>query len=677
MTENLPAEEPLEVSSTDFAPQLDAVEPVTTDEQEKSPLGDVAVEEPTGVEQSEHAHVSLDPFGVPEAEDEGQNDASVDWITDTDVTDRKSESKLDADAALRTRQLEQEADLAVAASLFGESAEPEPEQVVSLQSSKKQRGKKGKKDKKNAQPEKGTPKDTTITPQPEAAPKEEIVQEEKHDRNPSGSAEAISRSWPSVEFDNDLSRTYSADKNMHKDNELEPERPIEVSAQDSVSMIDDFRAKGPHEETPRSISENQVVDVEKSSQRGHRSHSPSQKEDVDMIISTTMTAAGFFPSTVTAPAENNAFTDIQSTSGMSRELSDFYEHRDVFSDGHSKSSSITTIEAHKEGKKSNKIVDLFPGLERVKYRKPSPKPHEKKAGNTLTVEERSLPTETPVRSLKKTQSTHHISSRELPATIESTSKDRSASLLFDSSPSTRLEPTPDTTRRISSSPNRLQHQTSSGSLHRTQSIHGHHSGTSRSWQLEDELTPTKRASSQSPQPLLHRDNLEGLSPPRTPLDPIKEHDGPRLPSPSPRLVVGEGPYKLERPDSRSSVRSSRSLRKANRSISGDLRAVAAASQAQEQRSNHDWPSADVDKDGHKNGKAGRQEVGHPQPLNPTETHNDLLHDNNDNHNDDFDRRRLENIPSSSSYDPVTDKGKRPVRGMSDVYVSSTTDLFVA
>jgi hypothetical protein len=30
---------------------------------------------------------------------------------------------------------------------------------------------------------------------------------------------------------------------------------------------------------------------------------------------------------------------------------------------------------------------------------------------------------------------------------------------------------------------------------------------------------------------------------------------------------------------------------------------------------------------------------------------------------------LDQLPSSSSYDPVTDKGKRPMRNMSDVYVS--------
>lgn len=29
---------------------------------------------------------------------------------------------------------------------------------------------------------------------------------------------------------------------------------------------------------------------------------------------------------------------------------------------------------------------------------------------------------------------------------------------------------------------------------------------------------------------------------------------------------------------------------------------------------------------------------------------------------------IERIASSSSYDPVTDKGKRPIRGMTDVYV---------
>ncbi|KUL90065.1 hypothetical protein ZTR_02840 [Talaromyces verruculosus] len=618
------------------------------------------------VQEEPVVHVSLDPFDMPDAEDEDPDEPPADFAIDTDVTERDSGPKLDADAALRARQLEQEADLAVAASLLGGSAEPEPEHIVSRQSSKKQKSKEGKKDKKNAQLEKEVVKDIAPASQTETIPKEEVVQEERHDTKPSDSVEEITRSWPSVEFDNDLSRTYSRDKNVP--NELELERPIEISAQDTASMIEEFQAEETHEQSTRSISDNQVVDVGKASQQGHRSHSPSQKEDVDMIISATMAAAGFFPSTVTAPAEPKAITDIQSTSGTSRDLSDVYEHRDVFSDAHSKS-SITTFDTPKGESKTNKLADIFPGLERVRYRKPSPKPHEQQTTNVLAVEERSLPTVTPVKSLKKTQATHHLSSRELPVTVESTSKDRSSSLLFDSSPSTRLEPTPDTTRRTSSSPIRLQHQTSSGSLHRTQSIHGHHTGAARSWQLEDELTPTKRTSSQSPQPPLRSGNLEGLSPPRTPLDPIKEHDGLRLPSPSPRLVMGEGPYKLERPDSRGSVRSSRSLRKANRSISGDLRAVAAASQATGPPSNPDWPSADADRDGHKKGKAGRQEVGHlPQPPNQADSfHDDLLHDNNHDGHDDYDRRHLENIPSSSSYDPVTDKGKRPVRGMSDVY----------
>lgn len=677
MSENWPEEEPLQASGN-IAPQSDIADPVAAEFPEKNVVNDVVAEGPADAE-PQHVHVSLDPFDVPDAEDENPNEPPADFIVENDVAERDPEPKLDADAALLARQLEQEADLAVAASLFGDSAEPEPEQVISRQSSKKQKGKKGKKDKtdkKNAELSADL-QDTVLASQTDTVQKEDIVQEEKHDTNPSESVQT-SRSWPTVEFDNTLRRTYLGENNVLKDSELEYESSPKISAQDTSSLIDDFRAEERPEETSRSISDNWVADAEEKSQQEHRSHSPSQKEDVDMIISATMAAAGFFPSTVTEPAKNNTSTDIQSTSGTSRDISDSYEHRDGITDVHSKS-SIIAIDAPKGESKPNKLAGIFPGLERVKYRKPSPKSQEKQINNTLPVEERTMPAETPVKSLKKM----HSSNRELPTSVESTSKDRSSSLLFDSSPSTRLDPTPDTTRRTSSSPIRLQHQTSSGSLHRTQSIHGHHSenaggslhrtksihghhiGTERGRQLEDELTPTKRASSRSPQPLLHPDNLEGLSPPRTPLDPIKEHDGPHLPSPSPRLVMGEGPYKLERPDSRSSGRSSRSLRKVNRSISGDLRAAAAQEQF-----NHDLPSADSD---HKKGKAGRQEVG-PQPLNRTDFHDDLLHDNNDDVHDE--RRHLENIPSSSSYDPVTDKGKRPVRGMSDVYVSAT-DLFVA
>lgn len=77
----------------------------------------------------------------------------------------------------------------------------------------------------------------------------------------------------------------------------------------------------------------------------------------------------------------------------------------------------------------------------------------------------------------------------------------------------------------------------------------------------------------------------------------------------------------------------RSLRRNHRTASGDLRA-AATTQAQE---------------------TDDQSERKPQP--PASSASDL---------------NLERIASSSSYDPVTDKGKRPLRNMTDVYVSTTS-----
>ena len=37
---------------------------------------------------------------------------------------------------------------------------------------------------------------------------------------------------------------------------------------------------------------------------------------------------------------------------------------------------------------------------------------------------------------------------------------------------------------------------------------------------------------------------------------------------------------------------------------------------------------------------------------------------------------LERIPSSSTYDPITDKGKRPLRNMADVYVCFSFFFFL-
>lgn len=101
-----------------------------------------------------------------------------------------------------------------------------------------------------------------------------------------------------------------------------------------------------------------------------------------------------------------------------------------------------------------------------------------------------------------------------------------------------------------------------------------------------------------------------------------------------------------RPSSVSSIKSvqsnhsvtggQRSLRRTSRNTSGDLRS---ASQAQESHS--------------------------PQPHDPPQPPQPPPADLN-----------IEHISSSSSYDPVTDKGKRPIRAMTDVYVSASQFNFV-
>lgn len=151
----------------------------------------------------------------------------------------------------------------------------------------------------------------------------------------------------------------------------------------------------------------------------------------------------------------------------------------------------------------------------------------------------------------------------------------------------------------------------------------------------------------------HTDHT-GLSPPRTPLDPIREHDG--MHSNFSRLDIGEA-HVLPRPDSRNSVHSSRSLRRTNRSISSELREAAGDSPGADK---HQKRSSGAGSGASAGWEAG-PEADHSQPPKSAEqqTHDEL------------DRQHIENISSSSTYDPVTDKGKRPARGMGDVYVSHT------
>ncbi|THC88384.1 hypothetical protein EYZ11_012168 [Aspergillus tanneri] len=232
-------------------------------------------------------------------------------------------------------------------------------------------------------------------------------------------------------------------------------------------------------------------------------------------------------------------------------------------------------------------------------------------------------------------------------------------------------------------------------LRHNPSIHGRHNHPLQPWSLED---PAPIAQPRTLSPLGFVDgqqsgpSKEAVSPPRTPLQTITE-DGPRdrgsgtrgtpclemkpehiLPRPETpvrkftdnalarqswptperdhiadedediglkkhrRTVDSKWPMEIQTPEqgmpilrptgsassirSLQSVQSARSLRRMGRSTSGDLRAAAASQ------------------------PPGSQ----PPPHSPLPT--DL---------------NIERIASSSSYDPVTDKGKRPLRAMTDVY----------
>lgn len=666
---------------------------------EQEYYNDAVPEVSTGLDEPETPHVSLDPFDMPDAD----GDIPADALKLADFLDQSREQQQDAETAMRARELEKEADLDVAASLFEDS--PRPEAVLLRQSSKKQKGKKNKKDKRNSQlsqPADDDLKETVEISQSrddvfsdqtndDAAATSAILQpikvhphEEGYDtkRQFTESDDKDFQAWPSVEFGNDHEEKDDGDKWAVRHDESEPETR-QIATQDPESVIDDFGAKEVQYEAPRphpdptapedralstkvTSSEAREVELDRSAADDAKSSS-SQSEDVAMAVETAMAAAGFLPSSA-APKhrpEGDFSTKIQYTGKKSPSSVGVHESG-ISYNKKSLGTEETNMATTKGRTGTKKIANIFPGLERVTYRRPSEKSEKQIVDTTTVVERTPLPSKPQFRD-KELNSTAEAVSAHITPEVESTSKDRSSSLLFDSSPSTRLEPTPDITRRESSQTVRLQH--SSGSLHRTQSIHGHHGGSTHGWALEDEHTPTKRASNESPMPL-HSEHTD-LSPPRTPLDPIRENDGSHVASQSPRLVMGEGPYVLERPDSRGSARGTRSLRKPNRSISADLRAMASQDRHTNTNSaDDDWFRAGAD-EAHEKGKvskAGRQEAGwaapsatdRSQPPDPQQTDYNV-------DDDDFDRQHLEHIPSSSTYDPITDKGKRPVRGMTNVY----------
>ncbi|KAJ5977520.1 hypothetical protein N7501_000862 [Penicillium viridicatum] len=220
---------------------------------------------------------------------------------------------------------------------------------------------------------------------------------------------------------------------------------------------------------------------------------------------------------------------------------------------------------------------------------------------------------------------------------------------LDAPLSLSMEPSNERTRTEEPSPTRLPPPEEAGAelceLRRSPSIHGRHQHTPRTWSLDEPSLPALAPS--PPRSLFGPDDNVR---PRTPLEPIAEQEPhgqgtmarrgtPRLEMkpehvlPRPQTPVRkftdnafdreawptENPkadfQEIQKTPEQGILKPSTSsgkLRRTNRSISGDLRAASRALDSQ--------PSLDLDQ-----------------------------------------------LPSSSSYDPVTDKGKRPLRNMSDVY----------
>lgn len=260
---------------------------------------------------------------------------------------------------------------------------------------------------------------------------------------------------------------------------------------------------------------------------------------------------------------------------------------------------------------------------------------------------------------------------QLPSPDHAASKERS-SMLFGSSPSTRAEE--------ASSPRHLlpsqmdAPQDSSCGLRRTPSvIHGRHQHTPRTWNLEDASIPAQAHS--PPRSLFGGPYDEPQSRPRTPLHPIAEQepgDGDYTSADhgeTPRLEI-KPEHVLPRPHT-------------------PVRKFTDNAMARET-----WPTPENEKarsqdDLHKasklSGESGSPMTQTPAQgmpvLKPSGSKGKLRRTNRSTSSDlrgaskALDSSQppptldLDQLPSSSSYDPVTDKGKRPLRNMSDVYVS--------
>ncbi|KAJ5605958.1 hypothetical protein N7510_008739 [Penicillium lagena] len=345
--------------------------------------------------------------------------------------------------------------------------------------------------------------------------------------------------------------------------------------------------------------------------------------------------------------------------------------------------------------KGSKLANLFPGLERSGFRRPllatsSGPPSDDTLVETVADPEASreieaptaiseskdnidipgdelpssgereleyeptTPTEQPTTATEEESPTdpdlpafaRSLAASSPPPAPQSATKERS-SLLFSSSPSTRTEIDSASPRHSLPSQAHLAADDSHCGIRRTPSvIHGRHQHTPRTWSLEEAALQAERKP--SPPRSLFGGPIDAERP-RTPLDPIAEQDpadgghattGTRR---TPRLEI-KPEHVLPRPQT-------------------PVRQFTDTAHGRER-----WPTPEHEK----KQKHKSPELQHPPELRPSGSNRSLRHTRSNGASRALDPQPPPDLdpdalPSSSSYDPVNDKGKRPLRTMTDVY----------
>jgi hypothetical protein len=292
-------------------------------------------------------------------------------------------------------------------------------------------------------------------------------------------------------------------------------------------------------------------------------------------------------------------------------------------------------------------------------------PSEKETVSTITDKEAPVEEFNHKENLTKPELSVHSKrsiADEFPSPEHPASKERST-ILFGSSPSALTEEASSPRHLL---PSQMEAAaTSPSGLHRSPSvIHGKHQHTPRTWNLEDQSV--QAVSNSSPPRSLFGPFEHDR--PRTPLDTIAEHQpgdshkATTARSGTPRLEI-KPEHVLPRPVTPVRKFTDNALERKgwptpeNESGSGSTSQDSLSKKSKSPLQTPDL-GAPVLRPSDSKGKLRRTNRSTSSDLRAASRALDSPQPPSD----------LDQLPSSSSYDPVTDKGKRPLRNMSDVYV---------